>query len=42
MRFSLHSGLEKPQLQYVLDVCEAIRDEIGMWNWKSTRRKKNE
>ena len=42
MRFSIHSGLEKPELQYVLDVCEAIRDEIGMWNWKSTRRKKIE
>ncbi len=42
MRFSLHSGLEKSELQYVIDVCEAIRDEVGMWNWKSTRRKKNE
>lgn len=40
MRFSLHSALEKPQLQYVLDVCEAIREEVGMWNWKSTKRKK--
>ena len=40
MRFSLHSGLEKSELQYVLDVCELIRDEVGMWNWKSTKRKK--
>ncbi|MEI6692195.1 MAG: alpha-hydroxyketone-type quorum-sensing autoinducer synthase [Chlorobium sp.] len=39
MRFSLHSGLEQSELQYVLDVCEAIRDEVGMWNWKSTKRK---
>jgi len=42
MRFSVHSGLEKSELQYVLDVCETIREEIGMWNWKSTRRKKAE
>ncbi|NTU96220.1 MAG: quorum-sensing autoinducer synthase [Chlorobiaceae bacterium] len=39
MRFSLHSGLEKEALQYVLEVCEEIRDEVGMWNWKSTKRK---
>jgi CAI-1 autoinducer synthase len=39
MRLSLHSGLEKKELQHVLDVCEAIRDEVGMWNWKSTKRK---
>jgi CAI-1 autoinducer synthase len=39
MRFSLHSGLEKKELQYVLDVCAEIRDEVGMWNWKSTKRK---
>jgi len=42
MRFSVHSGLKKFELQYVLDVCETIRDEVGMWNWKSTRRKKAE
>ena len=38
MRFSLHCGLERDELQYVLDVCGVIRDEVGMWNWKSTRR----
>jgi hypothetical protein len=27
-------------LQYVLDVCDAIRDEVGMRNWKSTKRNK--
>jgi CAI-1 autoinducer synthase len=41
MRLSLHSGLQRSELQYVLDVCEAIRDEVDMWNWKSTIRKKN-
>jgi 7-keto-8-aminopelargonate synthetase-like enzyme len=39
MRCSLHCGLEMSELQYVLDVCEDIRDEVGMWNWKSTKRK---
>ncbi len=39
MRFSLHSGLEKQELQNVLEICAEIRDEIGMWNWKSTKRK---
>ncbi|MCF8383732.1 MAG: quorum-sensing autoinducer CAI-1 synthase [Chlorobium sp.] len=38
MRFSLHSGLEMEAIDYVLRVCEEIRDEIGMSNWKSTRR----
>jgi len=40
MRFSLHSSLEKDDLERVLAVCESIRDDVGMWNWKSTRRKK--
>lgn len=40
MRFSLHSGLQMEALDYVLGVCEEIRDEIGMWNWKSTKRGK--
>lgn len=42
MRFSLHSGLRMEELEYVLNVCEEIRDEIGMWNWKSTKRKRSE
>jgi CAI-1 autoinducer synthase len=39
MRFSIHSGLTMEELDYVLNVCEDIRDEIGMWNWKSTKKK---
>jgi CAI-1 autoinducer synthase len=39
MRFSVNSGMRMEDLEYVLKVCEEIRDEIGMWNWKSTRRK---
>lgn len=37
MRFSIHSGLTMEELDYVLNVCADIRDEIGMWNWKSTK-----
>ncbi|TNJ37119.1 quorum-sensing autoinducer synthase [Chlorobaculum thiosulfatiphilum] len=40
MRFSIHSGLTMEELDYVLNVCEDIRDEIGMWKWKSTRKNK--
>lgn len=39
VRFSLHSGLKREDLQYVLNVCEEIRDEVNMWEWKSTKRK---
>ena len=39
MRFSLHSDLKQEELDYVLGVCEEIRDEVGMWEWKSTRKK---
>ncbi len=39
MRFSLHSGLKREELEYVLEVCEEIRDEVNMWKWKSTKRK---
>ncbi|NTV05905.1 MAG: quorum-sensing autoinducer synthase [Chlorobiaceae bacterium] len=39
MRLSVHSGIEKSDLQYVLDVCEAIRDEVDMWSWKSTKKR---
>ncbi|UZJ40010.1 quorum-sensing autoinducer CAI-1 synthase [Prosthecochloris sp. SCSIO W1102] len=39
IRFSLHSELKKEELQYLLRVCEEIRDEVNMWGWKSTKRK---
>ena len=39
MRFSVHSELKKEELQYVLKVCEEVRDEVNMWEWKSTKRK---
>ncbi|WP_076790653.1 alpha-hydroxyketone-type quorum-sensing autoinducer synthase [Chlorobium sp. KB01] len=40
MRFSLNSDMEINELQQVLDVCASIRDEVGMREWKSTKRKK--
>ena len=38
IRFSLNSGLSKYDLAAVLQVCSDIRDEINMWDWKSTRQ----
>lgn len=38
MRFSLHSGLSREEIDYVLNVCETIRHDIGMSSWKSTKR----
>lgn len=39
IRLSLHSGLTRSELEHVLKVCEEIRDEVNMWEWKSTKRK---
>ena len=39
VRFSLHSGMSTVELEYVLKVCDEIRDKTGMWNWKSTKKK---
>lgn len=38
IRFSINAGLTLNQVGRVLDVCAAIRDEVGMWDWPSTRR----
>ncbi|NTV98889.1 MAG: quorum-sensing autoinducer synthase [Chlorobiaceae bacterium] len=40
MRFSLHAGLSMDDLRTVVDICGSIREEVGMWEWKSTKRKK--
>ncbi len=39
MRFSMNSDLSMETLDYVLDACRDCREEIGMWNWKSTKRR---
>ncbi|HED30813.1 MAG TPA: quorum-sensing autoinducer synthase [Prosthecochloris aestuarii] len=36
MRFSLHCDITPAELEYVLNVCAEVRDEVGMWEWKST------
>jgi CAI-1 autoinducer synthase len=31
--------LDRAELDRVIDVCAEIRDEVGMADWRSTRRK---
>jgi CAI-1 autoinducer synthase len=38
MRLSVHASLTEVQLHTIVDVCEAIRDEVGLADWASTRR----
>ena len=38
MRFSLHSDLTYDELDYVINACEQIRSQVGMKNWKPSRR----
>jgi CAI-1 autoinducer synthase len=37
-RLSVHSELTDAELSRVLDACAAVRDEAGLYDWKSTRR----
>jgi len=37
-RLSVHSELTGAELTRVLDACAAVRDEAGLYDWKSTRR----
>ncbi len=38
MRLSINASLSEAQLERIVDVCEAIRDEVQLSNWPSTRR----
>jgi len=38
LRLSVHSELTDPDLDRILDACAAIREEISLQEWKSTRR----
>lgn len=38
IRFSIPANLKRTELDYVLSVCEEIREEIGMKDWPSTKR----
>ena len=40
IRLSINASLNQKQLDYILKVCEEIRDEVGMKEWRSTKRKK--
>jgi 7-keto-8-aminopelargonate synthetase-like enzyme len=40
VRFAVNSNLTQNNLDLILEVCKEIRDEVGMWEWKSTKRKK--
>lgn len=39
MRFSVHAGLRRDDLERLVAVCAEIRDEVGLASWGSTRRK---
>ena len=39
MRFSIHAGLGRDDLDRLIGVCGEIRDEVGVASWASTRRK---
>lgn len=39
IRLSLNSGLTEQKISYVTEVLKKIRDEVGMKNWRSTKRK---
>ena len=38
IRLTINCGLTSSQVARVIEVCEEIRDEVGMADWKSTRR----
>jgi CAI-1 autoinducer synthase len=39
MRFSVNSEITYEQLDHILRVCDEIRDEVGMREWRSTKRR---
>lgn len=39
VRFTINSGLTREELDRIINVCGEIRDEVGMEEWHSTRRK---
>jgi CAI-1 autoinducer synthase len=38
VRLSINAALASEELERIVDVCEAIRDEVELENWPSTRR----
>jgi CAI-1 autoinducer synthase len=39
IRFTLNCGLTRRELDYIIEVCDDIRPEVGMAEWRSTKRK---
>jgi CAI-1 autoinducer synthase len=39
IRFTVNCGLTRGELDRIIEVCGEIRDEVGMAEWRSTRRK---
>ena len=39
IRFTLNCGLTRRELDYIIEVCDDIRLEVGMAEWRSTKRK---
>lgn len=40
IRLSVNASLTRAQLDHVIAVCADIRDEVDMWSWASTRRRR--
>ncbi|MFA5898998.1 MAG: alpha-hydroxyketone-type quorum-sensing autoinducer synthase [Hyphomicrobium sp.] len=39
IRFTVNCGLSRRDLDRIIDVCDEIRGEVGMAEWRSTKRK---
>ncbi len=39
IRFSVQASMSKQDMQHMINVCRDVREEVGMTNWSSTRRK---
>lgn len=39
IRFTVNCGLSRSELDRIIEVCDEIRDEVGMAEWRSTKRK---
>jgi CAI-1 autoinducer synthase len=40
MRFTVNSDLTLAELDRVIEVCADIREEVGLAQWPSTRRRR--
>ena len=40
IRFTVNCGLDRAELDRIIDVCAEIRDEVGMAEWRSTQARR--